>query len=1016
MKTPTIKDIRAAAAARKAQKTRRRRLLGWVIGGGVVVGILATVVVPRVVRQQVERGLATALARPLVVEAVETNLLTLGITIRNVAVQERDGGAFLRWDRLHLNLRAWSLLRGRVGFDAIELDGFEGRVAIDAAGQLNFSDLLVPQTEGEEEVEGGFVSWEVGRLQVSEAKIEFADASRATPFATTFGPVSFSVREFHTRGDPEAPYSFNAVTESGEQLSWSGTLSLTPLRSTGRLALVDFQLKKYEPYYRNAVGFRVQTGALSAKANYELAVGSQGMEGRLGRGELHLADVGLSDSGESAPSINLARMDVTGIEYASTSQQLIIGALEWVGGQVVAKRGAQGIDLQRWFEREPGGKEPNNLAVKVSRLGVRDVDVRWRDETPSRPVAVDTKLEKLVVMNLDSTDLAAAVAVAVEATSEAGGHWRVTGETGLVPFHPALAVAVEHVAVAPLSPYLEPAVGARLAQGNVTVTGSMGMVGEGLVFRGEAALAGIAFTNGLGERLAGWEDLQVKGLNYSAQPTTWSIESIRWIRPDGRLQVRRDGTLNWSDFGGQETPVPPTEIQGLATDPTPADRADESAVVRVDRVELVEAQVEFTDESLPRVAELKLTGLSGTLRGLSSLQVGQGAAELTGMVDGMAPVTISGDFNPLGTPAYTNLKLNFERMDMRVFDGYLRKYGGYQLERGRLALAVDFKLEDRAIRSTTVATLDGFELGEKISSPEATKLPVGLAVALLKDRAGKIVIDLPVEGELDDPKFRIGRVVGRVLTNLLTKAATAPFALLGAAFGGSSEDYNTLNFTAGQATLTSAEEQKLATLGTALLDRPNLRLELSAGFDAERDGNALRPQILEQQLRVAMGETMAAPESWTPGQRMAALVKRYLEVFGRPPIDPTRSVPLPTGETESSPPVEEAPVPAEDQSLLGWLMRALRGDAGGASKRPTVVVTAPPSQREMPAELPALPAEEIAAQLLAQIQVEQTDLIALAEARGQAVIDALIERGLPKNRLLMAPVEGEDSEVKLKLF
>ena len=80
--------------------------------------------------------------------------------------------------------------------------------------------------------------------------------------------------------------------------------------------------------------------------------------------------------------------------------------------------------------------------------------------------------------------------------------------------------------------------------------------------------------------------------------------------------------------------------------------------------------------------------------------------------------------------------------------------------------------------------LDQLTFGARVDSPTATKLPLLLAVALLKDRNGVIDIDLPIAGSLDDPEFSVGGLIIRVIINLITKVVTAPFAILGALAGG----------------------------------------------------------------------------------------------------------------------------------------------------------------------------------------------------------------------------------------
>gem|GEM_PF-1052895 len=1014
MKTPTIKDIRTAAAARKTRRARRKTLM-WSLGGLVITGVvLVGVVLPKVVRSQVESRLRTGFDRTVVVGGVETSLRTFGVTVSDVLVEDRDGQLLAKWDRLHVNLRAMALMRGRAGFDAIELEGFEGRVVVDREGKLNFDDLFVGGGETKTEADEGWGDWEIGRLEVTGAQIDFTDESRSAPFKTRFGPVSFSLQDFHTRGDPQAPYRFEAITEAGEKLQWGGTLSLTPLRSSGRLALSDFQIRKYKPYYDRAINFEVRAGVFSGATDYVWEAGEGGGSLSLVGGAFGVKNLRLSHESTGPVAVEVGELNLTGINYESWSTRLGIEQISWDGGRLAMVRSQLGVDIERWFGGESEQSDETPLQVEIGKLGVKNVKLDWRDETNPRPVRLVVDKFSLAVMNLKTADLTAAVPVVMGLDFEDGGRLTVTGETGLSPFRPALIVAAEALKLERYSPYVEAKRGPRISQGDFMLKGSMGMVGEGLVFRGDAALSGVKLATLGDEELAGWEDLQIEGLSYASEPTTWAIGSIRWIRPEGRLQVRRDGALNWNRAAGSEREEPSIQMQGPALAKAGTEAVDDDAVVRVDRVELVEAHIEFTDESLPRKAHVTLTRLSGTLLGLSSLQVSRGEVELSGFIDGKAPVTISGDFNPLGAPAYTNLKMKFDRVDLGGVGGYVSKYAGYQLARGRLSLDVDFKLEDRVIRSSTVATLDDFELGEKFRSPDATQLPVKLAVALLQDRAGQIVIDLPVEGALDDPTFRVGRVIGRVLANVLTKAATAPFSLLGGMWDEGRGDPNTIDFSAGLTMPEDGGMQKLSRLAQALSDRPLLALEVKSGVDVALDAAALRPLLLERDLRLAGGVAEGSAESWTQSERMASLVTRFTQVFGHPPIDLAGELP-PLAEPAEPSADEAIPLVAAavDPSLLDWLKRVLGGKAKTVGEEELGEAENP--LPEVIPELPALPAEEIAARLLAQIKVSESDLESLANARAQAVVDYLVGRGFAETRITVLPFEAGAMQVKLGL-
>lgn len=163
-----------------------------------------------------------------------------------------------------------------------------------------------------------------------------------------------------------------------------------------------------------------------------------------------------------------------------------------------------------------------------------------------------------------------------------------------------------------------------------------------------------------------------------------------------------------------------------------------------------------------------------------------------------------------------------------------------------------------------------------------------LEVALLKDADGKIVLEVPVQGSTDDPNFQIGAVVSRVVVNLLTKAATSPFTLLGAAFGGGGDELAFQEFAPGSTALQDKERKKLETMAKALTNRPALNLELEGSFDAAADTYALKRAKLTESVRnmVLQTKTQAdsslpppAQHTITPEENVAAIKRMFDEAF-----------------------------------------------------------------------------------------------------------------------------------------
>ncbi len=89
-------------------------------------------------------------------------------------------------------------------------------------------------------------------------------------------------------------------------------------------------------------------------------------------------------------------------------------------------------------------------------------------------------------------------------------------------------------------------------------------------------------------------------------------------------------------------------------------------------------------------------------------------------------------------------------------------------------------------------------------------------------------------GSLDDPQFKVGPIIWKAVLNLLTKIATAPFALLGHLFGGG-EQMNYIDFQPGSAVLDASEHDKLVALVKALKEKEKLELDVPVTFSPDLD-------------------------------------------------------------------------------------------------------------------------------------------------------------------------------------
>ena len=379
--------------------------------------------------------------------------------------------------------------------------------------------------------------------------------------------------------------------------------------------------------------------------------------------------------------------------------------------------------------------------------------------------------------------------------------------------------------------------------------------------------------------------------------------------------------------------------------------------------------------------------MNGSIAGLSTEQLQHADIALNAMIDGVGPASITGTINPFSGTQTNNIKISVKDMDLTPASPYSGRFAGYRIAEGKLNLDLAYQLVGKKLQSKNVITLDQFTFGEKVNSPDATHLPVRLGVAILKDREGKIVLDVPIEGSIDDPKFRISKVVERAIVNILEKVATSPFSLLGALFGGGGEELGYQDFAAGSAALTADDTKKLDSLAKGLYARPALQLEISGSIDPDGDHEGLQRAALDREIRTRIWMKLPKSEQATnsvdqialaPDDRASWLKSLFAEAVAGNKISPE----LIAANTNLAAYVAQIQPRAATATKQGTQL--MQPDASAVKNQPAgtgyqTKLVPPPDPME--------------AALLTTFPVSQSDLEALAASRAKAVQDYLLQTG-----------------------
>ena len=451
---------------------------------------------------------------------------------------------------------------------------------------------------------------------------------------------------------------------------------------------------------------------------------------------------------------------------------------------------------------------------------------------------------------------------------------------------------LKQLALAPVQPLLAQHLKLKLAGGAVSGSGRLTTGGGApkapkLRYVGGVDIAGLVLNETDGKRFASWKSVRADKLTASVGPDFVDIPELRVVEPNAQLIIENDRSLNAQRLL-VKAPEPATApAPATATATTPA--ADAGFPVRVRRVRLQNAKLDFADLSLRPQFAAKIYELNGVVTGLSTRRDARSQIELDGRIDEFGLARVRGQLNPFAPTDNTDLNVVFKNVDMVSASPYTMKFAGYKVAEGKISLDLQYKVRNRQLDGTNQIVLDKLTLGERIDSPDALKLPLELALAILKDSDGRIDLGLPVSGDMSDPQFSYGALIWKAVGNVLTKIVTAPFRALGNLLGISADKLEAIDFDAGSAVLLPPEREKLKQVAHILAKREQLKLAVPAQY-SDTDGAALRAQAVRRAVAAKAGIKLEAGEEAGPlnlGERKirGALRELYAERFGKAELD-----------------------------------------------------------------------------------------------------------------------------------
>jgi len=868
----------STSKARSRRGTRRgrflRRTLIVLAALFVLYNLVSFLVVPPLARSIAEKNLTAALHRDVTIESVRFNPYVLSIRVRKLFIGRKEGtGHFVAFDELYANAQLSSVFKRAPVIKEVALVNPSVYVERNEDLTFSFSDLIPPKDAAPavaEEEQGPPVTFRIDRIRIENGQVRLNDKPvGVTHSITGINLDVLVVSNMEDFVEKAVSPAFSAVVNGAPLKVGADSKPFVPAMETGmRIDLERIDLPFYFGYLPAKVNFRPVSGLLTIHLAADFKRTATGKNTLQASGKIDLENLELVEASD-APLLKIPRLHIVVAPSSVLENQATVSAIRLEAPEIHVRRGREGIlNLATLVPPSPpaetdAGAEPDApeaeddaapWLVRLDDFELSDGMVFVRDESGTVPVEMKVDHVAVLLKNVSTAQDergTASVSFRLDETCS----FNTSGDLGIAPPVFEMDIALKDLALAAFQGYVPPALDILVADGRLGVDGKVIVAlkpGEPLAgsYEGSVNLADLSVTDRAGnEKFLNLEALDLAGIHAQAEPLAIAVDSVALTNVQSDLRVDENGTLNLQRIvrpAHDEEDVEVAVSEGEAeTAPVPVEAAETAPApsIRVGRFRIDGGKIAFADHSVSPEYFSSLSDFDVTIEGITPGSKEPLSLAWRSTLDDYASLSLDGKAALDPDTLYLDIGTQLKNLSTARLSPYSRKFIGYDIDEGKLTLDLDTRIEDGVLTAENGILLDQFDLGEKTDPSKLKGMPVGLAIAILKDRRGQIKLSIPVRGRLDDPEFRLGQVIARFLMGLLEKAATSPFALLGSVLpGGESLSY--VEFAPGASGIGPQGEEKLNTLVGALYDRPSLKLVIVPYVDYAADSETIRRAAL----------------------------------------------------------------------------------------------------------------------------------------------------------------------------
>jgi hypothetical protein len=733
-------------------------------------------------------------------------------------------------------------------------------------GHLGLSPLISGLWRQEGTGDSESVDVSIKHLAVEAGTVLFVDRTVAGGLADRWSNINVTVEDL-VSGDPgpaRRPASFELSADhdaSTNALQARGTLTIFPLQLEGDITLKNLELLRYQVYLVSSLPaqHRITKGQAAVAGRLVIARPAAGgppqmvfqditftvKDLQLTKDESSWFEAVSLEGREATVDSETRRVDLGKIIVDQGRLELGIDRLgRFTLGSDSSGGAGQGKVINGQSGGESSGREWHanfqSLTVKRSVLGMSVApnaqtggSILGNKSVPSQQ-SLSLNLDD---MFLQVSDLPVSEKnrwrrqVAVSASLNSGhGNISCIGPMNGPPFSAEIECNTKEIDLVPMAPFIENWFAPQVTGGVLRAEGMITL--PVFSFNGEVEVEGLTAVAD-GRQLIKLGRSIGRGVHFSPAETSCTLEGLDIEKPLITWHTAENGKSN---------------LSRLFSPASASDGSRRHGRYAIGEITITRGTLVIADLSIEPPYRTTITGGQGKIDSLGNQPDDHAGFSFQGQIEGSAPLSLAGEIGLFAPQLFVRHQLAISGLDLAVLSPYLEPYLGVAVAGGKVDLTMNYRQKKGRVTANTHLLVHGFQMGEEKKQDNN----MALLVALLTDEDSRLILNIPVSGNITESSFSLRRGILRMLRSYQVKATISPSVLLKDVLppgepSGAGGGLERISFSFGSAELAPGDKVELIPLAQALRKRPLLTITIKGYADARSDREAILAKRREEQ-------------------------------------------------------------------------------------------------------------------------------------------------------------------------